>query len=98
MKKWLVVALLLLPLSALARVEPREGEEAIVPEPKITIVEDRDKDATLQIYQLHGEIYAIRVIPRTGAPYNLLDVKGEGQFIRDAADRILIPEWVLLRF
>lgn len=98
MKRMLLCALLVLPLVAQARVEPREGEEPIQPEPKITIVEDKERDATLQIYQVNGEVYGIRVIPKVGVPYNLVDIKGEGQFIRDAADRILVPEWVLKRF
>jgi|SRR5690606_35200155 len=98
MNKWLIAALLLLPLSAQARVEPREGEEPIVPEPRITIVEDKERDATLQIYQVNGQVYGIRVIPKVGVPYNLVDTNGQGQFTRNAADRILVPEWVLLRF
>ncbi len=98
MTRWLLCALLILPLLAEARVVPREGEEPIQPEPKITIVEDKERDATLQIHQVNGLIYGIRVIPKVGVPYNLVDTNGEGQFIRDAADRILVPEWVLKRF
>lgn len=96
MKKLLIVALMLLPLAALARVEPREGEEPLEAEPKITIVEDQQE--TLQIHQINGQIYGIRVIPKQGVPYNLIDPNGQGQFIRDPADRILVPEWVLVRF
>ena len=98
MQRWLVTLLMLIPLAAQARVEPREGEEAIVPESKITIVEDPDKDETLEIHQINGQVYGIRVIPKHGAPYNLVDPNGEGKFIRDAAERILVPEWVLMRF
>ena len=81
------------PVSA-GRVEPREGEEAITAEPQITIVDDVDK--TLKIHQINGKVYGIKVIPKNGAPYNLVDPNGEGQFIRDSADRILVPEWVLI--
>lgn len=98
MNKWLLCALLILPLAAQARVEPRVGEEPILPEPSITIVEDKDQDATLQIHQVNGQIYGIRVIPKRGVPYNLVDSSGQGQFTRNAADRILVPEWVLRRF
>jgi hypothetical protein len=98
MKRMLLCALLVLPLAAQARVEPREGEEPLLPEPKITIVEDKARDATLQIHQVNGEVYGIRVIPKVGKPYNLVDVSGQGQFTPNAADRILIPEWVLKRF
>lgn len=94
MKRWLLIA----PLAALGRVEPREGEEAIVPEPQITIVEDKDRDATLHIHQVNGQVYGIRVFPKNGVPYNLVDTNGGGNFTRDAADRILVPEWVLKRF
>lgn len=94
MKKLLALCLMLLPLSLQAKVEPREGEEPISAEPKITIVEDQDK--TLQIHQINGKVYGIKVVPKQGVPYNLVDPNGEGQFIRDSADRILIPEWVLI--
>ncbi len=87
-------ALILLPLLVQARVEPREGEEPIeAAEPRITIVEDRQE--TLQIYQFNGHVYGIRVIPKSGKPYNLVDTNGDGKFIQNAADRILVPEWVL---
>lgn len=94
MKKLLTLCLILLPLSLQARVEPREGEEAISAEPKITIVDDQDK--SMQIHQVNGKVYGIKVIPKNGAPYNLVDPNGDGQFIRDSADRILVPEWVLI--
>lgn len=94
MRKLLALCLMLLPLSLQAKVEPREGEEPISAEPKITIVEDQDK--TLQIHQINGKVYGIKVVPKQGVPYNLVDPNGEGQFIRDSADRILIPEWVLI--
>jgi len=98
MKQLLAVLLVLLPLVAQARVEPREGEEPITPEPKITIVQDKEKDSTLKIYEINGQIYGIRVIPTHGVPYNLVDPNGSGNFIQNAADRILVPEWVLKRF
>lgn len=94
MKKLIVLCLLLFPLSLQARVEPREGEEPIVPEPKVTIVQDGDK--SMQVYQLNGKVYGIRVIPKNAPPYNLVDTNGNGEFIRDSADRILVPEWILL--
>ena len=94
MRKLLALCLMLLPLSLHARVEPREGEEAITPEPQITIVEDEDK--TMNIYQVNGKVYGIRVTPKNAPPYNLVDTNGDGAFIRDSADRILVPEWVLI--
>lgn len=94
MKKLLALCLILMPLTLQAKVEPREGEEAIAPEPNITIVDDQDKE--LQIYQINGKVYGVKVTPKHGVPYNLVDTNGDGQFIRDSADRILVPEWVLI--
>lgn len=98
MKRWLLCALLVVPLVAQARVEPREGEDPILPEPRITIVEDPERNATLHIHQVNGQIYGIRVVPKHGKPYNLVDTSGRGEFTPNAADRILVPEWVLKRF
>jgi len=94
MKKLLPLCLILFPLALQARVEPRVGEEPITPEPKVTIVQDGDK--SMQIYELNGNVYGIRVTPKNAPPYNLVDTNGDGQFIRNSADRILVPEWVLI--
>ena len=85
-----------LPLLTQARVEPREGEEPISAERQITIVNDQDK--VMHIHQVNGKVYGIKVVPTNGKPYNLIDPNGEGDFIRNSADKILIPEWVLLRW
>ena len=79
-----------------ARVEPREGEEPIAPERQVTIVNDDDK--VMHIHQVNGKVYGIKVVPKNGKPYNLIDPNGEGNFIRNSADKILVPEWVLLRW
>ena len=97
MKKLLTLGLILLclPYSLQARVDPRDGEEAITAEPQVTIVNDDDK--MLQIHQVNGQIYGIHVVPKNGVPYNLVDPDGEGNFIRKPGDsRILVPEWVLI--
>ena len=94
MKKLFALCLIVLPLSLQARVEPREGEQPITPEPQVTIVQDGDN--AMQVHQINGKIYGIRVIPKNAPPYNLVDTNGNGEFIRDSADRILVPEWVLI--
>lgn len=94
MKPLIALALLLLPLELLARVEPSEQEDAITAEPDITIVQEQDKQ--MHIHQINGKIYGIKVIPKIGKPYNLVDTNGDGEFVRNAQDRILVPEWVLI--
>ncbi|MCL2657811.1 MAG: DUF2782 domain-containing protein [Betaproteobacteria bacterium] len=66
--------------------------------PEITITtrgEDRVEE-----YRIHGALYMIRVTPRVGAPYYLIDAKGNGVFSRfDPANRQLsVPMWVLRRW
>ena len=94
MKKLFALCLIVLPLTSQARVEPREGEEPITPEPQVTIVDDQHQ--VMHVHQINGKVYGIKVVPKQGTPYNLIDTNCDGQFIRDAADRILVPEWVLL--
>lgn len=92
----LFIILLALPLSVLARVEPYDERSDIQPEPKITIVEDGDKQ--MQIHQVNGKVYGIKVIPKVGKPYFLVDPNGDGKFVRNNHDRILVPEWTLLKW
>lgn len=96
MKNLLVIALFLLPTTLMARVEPREGEEPISAEPQITIVDDQHQ--VMHVHQVNGQVYGIRVLPKNGKPYNLIDPNGEGNFIRSSSDKILVPEWVLIKW
>lgn len=93
MKKLLPIALLI-PAAAFARVEPFDEKSAITPEPKVTIVHDSDKD--MYVHQVNGKVYGIKVIPKVGKPYFLVDANGDGKFIRDSIDRMQVPEWVLI--
>lgn len=79
-----------------AKVEPRSEEDAITPQPKVTIVQSQDKE--LQVHEVNGRIYGIKVIPSSGEPYFLIDTAGDGNFVRSPADRMRIPEWVLIRW
>ena len=96
MKKPIILALLILalPISAHARVEPYDEKSAIVPDPRVTIVHDGDK--TMHVHQINGQVYGIKVVPKIGAPYYLVDTNGDGQFIRDSIDAMKVPQWVLI--
>ncbi len=96
MKKTMFILLLAFSSVAWARVEAPEGQEPIAPEPNVTIVDDTNQ--IMHIHQINGKVYGIRVIPKSGKPYNLVDPNGEGNFIRSPAEKILIPEWVLLKW
>ncbi|MHB1093484.1 DUF2782 domain-containing protein [Thiobacillus sp.] len=48
-------------------------------------------------YRSHGKLYMLKVIPRVGKPYYLIDAKGDGQFARqDSLDSGMRPPmWVI---
>lgn len=89
-----ILALIAFPMASYATVEPPEEGSSISGEKEVTIIQD-DKQR-MEIHQVNGRIYGIKVIPKNGVPYFLVDKEGEGKFIRDSADRMQVPEWVLI--
>ena len=89
-------------------------EEAPPPPPMPdTLDEDKDPriqpqvttrvegEQTVQEYRLAGKLYMIRVQPRHGIAYVLVDHKGDGTFTRQdntLDQRVRVPQWLLLEF
>jgi hypothetical protein len=74
-----------------------ELPDAGQPEPEVTIT---TKGTEIhEEYRLNGRLYMIKVVPKKGKPYYLIDHEGSGQFRRsDFESRISIPTWVIKRF
>lgn len=76
---------------------PPVPDDEAIPEPEIVITthgEDRHEE-----YRVGGRTYMIKVIPKRGAPYYLVDQEGQGQFVRsDLLPDIRPPMWVIKRF
>ena len=89
-------------------------EEAPPPPPMPDAI-DEDKDPriqpqvttrvegeqTVQEYRLAGKLYMIRVQPKHGIAYVLVDHKGDGTFTRQdntLDQRVRVPQWLLLEF
>jgi len=51
-------------------------------------------------YRANGKLYMLKIIPRVGKPYYLIDQKGDGQFARqDSLDSGMRPPmWVIKEF
>ncbi len=51
-------------------------------------------------YRANGKLYMLKVIPKVGQPYYLIDSKGDGQFARqDSLDSGMRPPmWVIKTF
>ena len=64
-------------------------------EPQVTII--RKEDNVIEEYKRNGNVYMVRVTPKVGLPYILLDYDGDGQLTlrKDELDDVLVPQWVL---
>ncbi len=67
-------------------------------EPEVTITQKGE--AKIEEYRSHGHLYMIKVTPRHGAPYYLIDMKGDGRFMRRGSidPGVRPPMWVIDRF
>lgn len=67
--------------------------------PEITIV-PREGDV-IEEYRVNGRLYMIRVIPRRGVPYYLIDTDGDGNLEtrrNELSQDLVIPGWTLFRW
>lgn len=66
-------------------------------EPEVTIV-PKEKE-THEEHRINGRLYMIKVIPKKGPPYYLIDTEGNGQFTKsEFSPQIAIPMWVIKKF
>ncbi|WP_227367390.1 DUF2782 domain-containing protein [Halomonas sp. M20] len=61
--------------------------------PDITVRQEEDR--TIREYRVNGQLYAIRIEPKAGPAYFLVDDDGDGDFRRSDDERIAVPNWVL---
>lgn len=93
---------LLLPLAAPAQEEagPTEGrEESARPTPDVTIIQGQDRN--ISEYRIHGRLYMIKVTPKKGPPYYMVDTDGDGNLESrrgELTEDLLIPSWTLLEW
>lgn len=68
-------------------------------EPQVTIV--KKDDMVIEEYRVKGKLYKVKVTPKIGKPYYLVDERGDGEFSRqegpDAAN-MRPPRWVIFNF
>ena len=68
-------------------------------EPQVTII--KKKDVVIEEYRVGGRLFKIKVIPKIGPPYYLIDERGDGQFSRQDgpdASSLRPPQWVIHEF
>lgn len=82
------------PVEAPPKVEPGESVQ-----PEVTITESKEK--TITEYRIAGQLRAIKVQPKVGKAYYLIDREGSGQFLRfgpDMGPNLEVPRWILLEW
>lgn len=70
---------------------------AATPEPEITLRYEEDR--ILEEYRINGQLYAIKVTPKKGKPYYLVDSEGKGQLeVHQERGSLQVPSWILLQW
>jgi hypothetical protein len=65
-------------------------------EPEVTIV--RKGDAVVEEYRANGRMFMVKVTPKVGLPYYLLDRDGDGRMesrMSEINDEFAVPQWVI---
>ena len=68
-------------------------------EPEVTIIQSDDE--MIEEYRANNQLFMIKVTPRKGHAYYLVDTDGDGSLDtrkNELVENILIPQWILLRW
>ena len=76
---------------------PMHADEA-PGEPQVTITKQTAE--TVEEYRVGGVLYMIKITPKYGAPYYLVDDRGDGKFARQESldSGFRVPRWIIKRF
>jgi hypothetical protein len=76
---------------------PMSSDEA-VDEPQVTIIKQTEQ--TVEEYRANGKLYMIKITPKHGVPYYLVDDRGDGKFARQESldSGFRVPRWIIKRF
>jgi hypothetical protein len=69
-----------------------------VDEPQVTIIKETEQ--TVEEFRANGKLYMIKITPKHGVPYYLVDDKGDGKFARQESmdSGLRVPRWIIKRF
>lgn len=76
---------------------PMEADDA-VDEPQVNITKDAAQ--TVEEYRANGRLYMIKITPKHGVPYYLVDDRGDGKFARQESldSGFRVPRWIIKSF
>jgi len=78
---------------------PKSDDSRNIPETEVNII--HRKDTTIEEYRVNGRIRYVKIIPKKGKPYYLVDKDGDGELETRHSDLDGIPpinEWILLEW
>ena len=96
MKKLSIALTIVIGLSLFATTSTVTAEEDKTSGPDIRIL--ADKHQTIEEFRSHGRLYMIKITPKKGIPYYLIDADGDGDMEtrkNDLSPNLMIPSWVL---
>jgi hypothetical protein len=73
------------------------GEEELQPEVRIT---KRGEDIIYE-YRINNQLYMVKIVPRIGYPYYLVDQNGDGSLesrYSNLEPHIIVPRWIIYRW
>lgn len=67
-------------------------------EPEVTIIKQTEQ--TVEEYRAGGKLYMIKITPKHGVPYYLVDDRGDGKFTRQESldSGLRVPRWIIHKF
>lgn len=67
-------------------------------EPQITII--KQTDLTVEEFRSGGKLYMIKITPKIGKPYYMVDERGDGKFARQESldSGVRPPRWAIHKF
>lgn len=77
----------------------KESETKVVETPEVRVIEK--SDASIAEYRIRGKLYMVKVTPKIGKPYYLIDKEGQGRFDRSddlGGSNLSVPRWVIFEF
>lgn len=74
--------------------DPQEAPD----EPQVTIIKQTEQ--TVEEFRSGGKLFMIKITPKHGVPYYLVDDRGDGKFSRQEGldDGTRVPRWVIHKF
>lgn len=77
---------------------PSLSADAAPDEPQITIIQQQE--TTVEEYRSGGRLYMIKITPKAGKPYYLVDDQGDGKFSRQESldSGVRPPRWIIHQF